>query len=378
MATTVQWLFNGKLLIEDPKSNEINQLNSKSNRLQSKIELNGQSNLTNSNNNNLSNKIHYNNLQSSILPIEIDDYDKSSINRTLNKNWSLLNESDDKFLQDNNLNGDNNLRRRRSKRLERRIQINENIIQLPNVSISGRSLLIRGASAVHSGNVMCIADNGEIGQSDSILLHVHFIPRCADNQPIQYVLKSSQTASISCEIDADPIESINFHWLLLSGNGELTNEIALNSAYENYHSKQSIVAPFTSFYHHFHNGNNHGLGLKDHRLSLNLTSPNIQFTTEYLSMNNSLVNFKNNTSNWQSGQPQANSLKPIRVRSLAKYTPTQNTHYGILQCYATNAIGIQKQPCTYFVLAAQAPDPPVNCTTTNVTISTLTVECVPG
>lgn len=267
-------------------------------------------------------------------------------------------------------------------RQKRRTAQNESAIQLPNISISARSLLLKGASFVHSGSYQCSADNSiGVGHSDVIPLHVHFAPRCADNQ-LQYVLKNSETASISCEIDADPA-AVNFHWLLLSGSGELTSEAALTNAYEHYQTKQSTVAPFTSFYHHIQDhfqGGHASPGLaaspagKDH--ALNLSSPNIQFSIEYTSMNG------RNASGllWQSGQPQTSSspANPIRVRSIATFKPTQNSHYGALQCWASNEVGVQKHPCTFFVLAAQAPDPPVNCTTTNITISGLTVECTPG
>lgn len=184
-------------------------------------------------------------------------------------------------------------------------------------------------------------------------------------------------ASISCEVEADPSTDLHFHWLLLSGSGELTSETVLN-AYEHYQTKQSTVAPYTSFYHHFQTYGPNGLSSIYREHDLNSSSPNIQFSIEYMSSNNTS---STNTSNlWQSGQPpQTTSSQSKRVRSLAKYIPSQNTHYGLLQCWATNAVGEgQKQPCTFYVLAAAAPEPPVNCTINNVTISTLTFECVPG
>lgn len=222
-----------------------------------------------------------------------------------------------------------------------------------------------------------------IGQSDTIPLHVHFAPRCSNNQALQYVLKNSQTTSISCEIEADPAE-VQFHWLLLTGSGELlTSETILNTAYENYQTKQSNVAPFTSFYHHFHNLHDSGLSSISKNAS-HLNSPNIEFTIEHLPFNYSDSQNFNASNFWQSGQPTVSnrlSSKPMRVRSIAKYTPRHNAHYGVLQCWAANEVGVQKQPCNFFLLSAQelaAPEPPANCTTTNITISTLTVECKPG
>lgn len=387
--SAVRWLFNGRPLIEEPKKANPTDSTQRSDKQATgrptnpAVESNstGQSNFSN----HLSNKMHYNNLETaiqslqSVVPsvLKIDNHNKSRLTKSpfttgdwlaTNEKWSVDDSSD---LASNRI------------RQKRKMAQNESVIQLPNISISARSLLLKGASYVHSGSYQCSAENHiGVGQSDIIPLHVHFAPRCADNQPLQYVLKSSQTASISCEIDADPA-SVNFHWLLLSGSGELTSEAVLSSAYENYQTKQSTVAPFTSFYHHFqdHFSNPHassGLAAssspKDH--ALNLSSPSIQFSIEYTSISG----LNSSDLLWQSGQPQASSSpsSPIRVRSIAKYTPSQNSHYGALQCWASNEVGVQKQPCTFFVLAAQAPDPPSNCSTTNITISTLTVECTPG
>ena len=398
--SAVRWLFNGRPLIEDPKKTASNPIDSRQRNDKQPtgrstgplVESNstGQSNLSN----HLSNKMHFNNLETAIQSVQSEMPDVLEIGNHYNKSQLIksatIHNDRSPFatsqtpLDDNLGLGNNKIRQKRKMAPTQ----NENVIQLPNISISARSLLLKGASFVHSGSYQCSAENHiGVGQSDIIPLHVHFAPRCADNQPLQYVLKASQTASISCEIDADPV-SVNFHWLLLSGSGELTSDAVLNSAYENYPARQSTVAPFTSFYHHFqeHFSNPHASGLasstsaKDH--PLNLSSPNIQFSIEYTSIGGVHANGPLNTSGllWQSGQPQAPSSpsNPIRVRSIAKYTPSQNSHYGALQCWASNEVGVQKQACTFFVTATEAPDPPMNCTTTNITISTLTVECTPG
>ena len=368
LVSSVQWMFNGKLLV-DSKSNQVDQqLDGK----QSTIGPNStdQSNLSN----NLSDQIHYSNLQTT--PKAFGRLDRSEMNST--KDESFVDDDDKNVKKSLDKHSHNRIHDRRKRKTESDQIMNESTVQLPNILISSRSLLIKGASKAHSGSYQCFASNTiGTGQSDIIPLHVHFAPRCSDNQPLQYVLKSSQTASIHCEVDADPTEGILFHWLLLSGSGELTSEAVLNTAYEHYQSKQSTVAPFTSFYHHFqphaHGGSS---GLANGR---NLSSPNIQFMIEHMTMNNGSDSLNASTSVWQPGQPQSStSSKPIRVRSLAKYTPTHNSHYGVLQCWAANTAGVQRQPCTFFVLAAQAPEPPINCTATNVTISTLTVECTPG
>lgn len=63
---------------------------------------------------------------------------------------------------------------------------------------------------------------------------------------------------------------------------------------------------------------------------------------------------------------------------MAMFTPKNSFDYGILYCTAENKIGHQKEPCSYFIVPAGPPEPPENCSITNMTIHSLTVECLPG
>jgi len=65
-------------------------------------------------------------------------------------------------------------------------------------------------------------------------------------------------------------------------------------------------------------------------------------------------------------------------RSVATYTPRNHRDYGMLFCLAQNNIGLQSIPCTFFVIPVTSPEPPENCTINNITIHSLTIECLPG
>lgn len=52
--------------------------------------------------------------------------------------------------------------------------------------------------------------------------------------------------------------------------------------------------------------------------------------------------------------------------------------YGTLMCWADNAVGQQKIPCIYHVIAAGKPDSPYNCTLINQTSDGLEVDCNEG
>ncbi|XP_041972708.1 nephrin-like [Aricia agestis] len=65
-------------------------------------------------------------------------------------------------------------------------------------------------------------------------------------------------------------------------------------------------------------------------------------------------------------------------RSILTYKPQADADYGSLACRATNLAGQQTEPCRYTLLPAVKPDPPVNCTTFNLTENSADVRCVAG
>lgn len=52
--------------------------------------------------------------------------------------------------------------------------------------------------------------------------------------------------------------------------------------------------------------------------------------------------------------------------------------YGTLMCWADNAVGQQKEPCVFHIIAAGKPDSPYNCTLLNQTSDGLEVDCNEG
>lgn len=52
--------------------------------------------------------------------------------------------------------------------------------------------------------------------------------------------------------------------------------------------------------------------------------------------------------------------------------------YGTIMCLADNAVGQQKDPCVFHLIAAGKPDAPYNCTIVNQTSDGLDVDCAEG
>lgn len=49
-----------------------------------------------------------------------------------------------------------------------------------------------------------------------------------------------------------------------------------------------------------------------------------------------------------------------------------------MMCWADNAVGQQKEPCVFHIIAAGKPDMPYNCTLVNQTSESLEVDCAEG
>ncbi|XP_014218330.1 nephrin [Copidosoma floridanum] len=66
------------------------------------------------------------------------------------------------------------------------------------------------------------------------------------------------------------------------------------------------------------------------------------------------------------------------AQSVLTYKPASELDYGTVSCWASNAAGQQKTPCVFHIIAAGKPEPPYNCTLTNQTTQSLSVECTAG
>lgn len=64
--------------------------------------------------------------------------------------------------------------------------------------------------------------------------------------------------------------------------------------------------------------------------------------------------------------------------SVLEYTPTVDTDFGTLACWASNSVGRQRAPCIFNIVAGRPPQPPSDCSLNNETTPLLQVNCVPG
>ncbi|XP_044264136.1 hemicentin-1-like isoform X2 [Tribolium madens] len=73
-----------------------------------------------------------------------------------------------------------------------------------------------------------------------------------------------------------------------------------------------------------------------------------------------------------------NQIYSERTRSTAAYKPMTEGDYGTLLCWGRNEIGMQKEPCVFYINPAGKPDALSNCTILNQTAESLHVECTEG
>lgn len=64
--------------------------------------------------------------------------------------------------------------------------------------------------------------------------------------------------------------------------------------------------------------------------------------------------------------------------SILKYTLKTELDYGTLLCWGSNSLGLQREPCVFRVVPAEAPDSLENCTFRNHPNETISVRCEPG
>ncbi|XP_076310343.1 protein turtle homolog B-like [Tachypleus tridentatus] len=70
--------------------------------------------------------------------------------------------------------------------------------------------------------------------------------------------------------------------------------------------------------------------------------------------------------------------KSDQSESIATYTPKTKDDYGILECWGTNKMGVQKERCSFSIVSAGPPDHVNNCSVLNQSEHTVFIQCLKG
>ncbi|XP_063991907.1 synaptogenesis protein syg-2-like isoform X3 [Diachasmimorpha longicaudata] len=77
--------------------------------------------------------------------------------------------------------------------------------------------------------------------------------------------------------------------------------------------------------------------------------------------------------------PQARYKNSTRhTQSVLTYKPVTEMDYGTVLCWASNTAGQQANACIFHIIPAGKPEAPYNCTLTNQTTESLSIECSAG
>ncbi|XP_062564672.1 contactin-4 [Armigeres subalbatus] len=76
--------------------------------------------------------------------------------------------------------------------------------------------------------------------------------------------------------------------------------------------------------------------------------------------------------------PQSGYRVHTEQASTLTYTPVKEQDYGTIMCWADNAVGQQREPCVFHLIAAGKPEMPYNCSLVNQTSESLEVNCGEG
>lgn len=203
------------------------------------------------------------------------------------------------------------------------------------VIISNQSLVLQRVQRYQRGQYTCLATNsvGE-SQSNAIHLRVRHKPVCSDatkrppaagaaatSQRLQLGAAKLEPVRVTCQVDADPSEPISFKWAFVAA---AAGAAAAAPAAPEFNGQQLVY------------------------LDASLISQQAQLEHHQL------------------------------ATSVASYTPRSELDYGLLLCWATNALGQQTEPCQYQLVQAARPEPVAGCRLVNASEAQLVVACEPG
>nr|XP_027199500.1 nephrin-like [Dermatophagoides pteronyssinus] len=224
------------------------------------------------------------------------------------------------------------------------IQLNKQLdVQEQNVT----KILIESVNANHRGRYQCMAINQQgMSRSNAIQLNVQYVPFCND-----------------------PYLNPN-----KSGSGD-NNGMRITTTL--------ATATINQQNNHHHNHNQqYALAINESiRLKCDVQSNpiaiNYYWTLNNVDDDNDNDNDNNNDDEWLDETKIIAQSRHEYDNELLYQIKTKND-YGKLSCWAENRIGIQRQPCSFRIQKAGPPSSLNDCSVTNKTTTSLTIECYPG
>ncbi|XP_074598719.1 uncharacterized protein LOC141853316 [Brevipalpus obovatus] len=253
-----------------------------------------------------------------------------------------------------------------------------------------------------SGAYRCLAENSlGIGKSKSIHLTVLFAPICdihrnshlreqssritsssrsvpqsslaskkSSSSPVYftYILSPGEHVNLTCTVDANP-RDVSFHWALNGSEilGQSTDTTITSASTS--HGQSSPSRPQIRM-----NTKLNGLIVKDITPTTTIDHSSDSSPSKSSSANSDHHHSENLNDHHQHSHHGQSSAS---LQSILQLTPKSIMDFGLLACWAENAIGSQSEPCLFAILPTSLAPSLESCSINNQTWESLVVECIP-
>ncbi|CAL1269818.1 unnamed protein product, partial [Larinioides sclopetarius] len=269
-------------------------------------------------------------------------------------------------------------------------KITESTAEEDNLTIS--SLNIRPSIQDNLRNLSCRGDNPQLTESvleDTWVVSVHYLPRLTVKMNMLDAVKEGSEVNMTCLVHSLPPVT-ELEWLQDGrplgppvGANFLNRTLLIPSAGPQHKGEYQCAGT-----------NSEGRAVSDPVLLQVLYAPRCESVrssvygvgrTESVSVTCEVDAYPNVVNfTWVLVNADKHSSLPTAqfysngTKSVATVSPRAPQDYGVLQCWATNVIGQQKDPCSFRIIPAGVPEEPQNCQVTNRTSDCIYLDCESG
>ncbi|KAG8181057.1 hypothetical protein JTE90_029408 [Oedothorax gibbosus] len=269
-------------------------------------------------------------------------------------------------------------------------KVTESMADEDNLTIS--SLNIRPSIEDNLKNLSCRGDNPQLTDSvleDTWVVSVHYLPQLSVRLKTSGAIKEGTEVTMVCEVQSLPPVT-ELEWLL---DGRSLGP-PVGAGFQNRTLVIPSVGPQHKGGYQCAGTNTEGRAVSEPVQLQVLYAPRCESVrssvygvgrTESVSVtceidaHPNVVNFSWVLSNSDKHSP----LSPAQyasngTKSVATVSPRVPQDYGVLQCWASNAIGEQKDPCSFRIIPAGVPEEPKECQVSNRTSDCIYLDCEKG
>ncbi|XP_015913628.1 CD166 antigen homolog isoform X2 [Parasteatoda tepidariorum] len=266
-------------------------------------------------------------------------------------------------------------------------RITESTVRDENLTVS--SLLFGPTKHDNQRNLSCRGDNPQVPDSvleDTWILDIHFPPQLSVKVDKESAIQEGDSINMTCVVQANP-PIVELEWLKDSQSLGPTSKkstrsriLHISNVTSEHKGRYQCVAT-----------NSEGKSVSEPVLL------KVQYVPRCVSVRSSIYGVGQTESVSVACEVDASpstvsftwALDGAKILSTEQYSsngshsvatisPRSPKDYGLLMCWASNAVGRQREPCTFRIIPAGPPEEPRNCLISNRTTHCLVLECEMG